>query len=390
MDSQKASIQPAAVRLGNTLNVIDKKDFGPQPDPTGRIVVRASRLYPRAILEPVSDPFDLEPLHRALDAAIFEHLPGTHDDPELKRFYTLLRDYPERGGKRLRGLALLLSTAAHGAPWQIGLGSAAALELFQNWVLIHDDIEDGSEERRGQAALHRQIGVPVALNVGDALHIYMWRTLLHGTYNSWERQRRILDTFETCISRTAEGQHLDLAWVEAGRFDVSESEYLEMVTLKSAYYTVVGPLVLGALAAGVEPDPELTQAGIDLGVAFQIRDDVLNLMDDVSYGKEFAGDLFEAKRTLILAHFFEHAPETLREQARALLATPRERKSPDEVKRLAATLQSSGAVSYAQSVADARAASGMATLRRSLDTLPGQDAANTLLHLLGEVAQRRL
>lgn len=337
----------------------------------------------------MSAPLDLGPLYSALDDAIFRHLPETHSETELRRFYTLLRDYPARGGKRLRGLALLLSTAAHGAPWPDGLGPAAALELFQNWVLIHDDIEDGSEERRGRPALHRDVGMPVALNVGDALHIYMWRTLLRSDYSSWAQQQLIVEAFETYISRTAEGQHLDLAWVEAGRFDVSEREYLEMVTLKSAYYTVVGPLVLGALAAGAEPSHELIGAGIDLGIAFQIRDDVLNLMEDVSYGKEFAGDLYEAKRTLILAHFFENAPPELHESVKGVLAKPRADKSADEIAHLVTLLHDNGAITYAQDVAEAKARSGLSNLRACLEPLPDQGAAATLLNLLGKVAQRR-
>ena len=245
-------------------------------------------------------PFDLAPLQAELDAAIYRDLPASPSRPELEQFYALLRDYPERGGKRLRGLLLLLSAAAHGAPWEQGVGVAAALELFQNWVLIHDDIEDDSEDRRGSPALHKQVGLPVALNVGDALHIYMWRTLLRHVWNldaraGGQRQgQRLVETFEEMISRTAEGQHLDLTWVAEGRFDVTEADYLAMVTLKSAYYTVVAPLVLGALCAGAEPDPRLSEAGLALGVAFQIRDDVLNLMRDVSYGKELRATCLKA------------------------------------------------------------------------------------------------
>lgn len=332
---------------------------------------------------------DLSTLRAELDTAIFRELPEQHASPELQRFYTLLRDYPERGGKRLRGLVLLLSTAAHGAPWQAGLGVAAALELFQNWVLIHDDIEDGSEDRRGSPALHRQVGVPIALNVGDALHIYMWRTLLRSDYTSWALFRRVVETFEELISRTAEGQHLDLAWVEGGRFDIAETDYLAMVTLKSAYYTVVGPLELGALCAGQEPDPRLREAGLDLGVAFQIRDDVLNLMADVSYGKEFAGDLYEAKRTLILAHFFEHAPSELQNGVRDILRKPRAEKSPEEIARVVELLRDHGSISYAQDVAEAKAQSGLRLLREVLEPLPNRDATATILQLLGEVAQRR-
>lgn len=334
-------------------------------------------------------PLNLTELQTALDAAIFRDLPETHANLDLRRFYTLLRNYPERGGKRLRGLVLLLSTAAHGARWERGLGVAAALELFQNWVLIHDDIEDDSESRRGLPALHKQVGVPVALNVGDALHIYMWRTLLHSDFSSWDQQRRIVAVFEGLISRTAEGQHLDLTWVAEGRFDVSEADYLAMVTLKSAYYTVVGPLTLGALCADAEPDGRLHEAGLDLGVAFQIRDDVLNLMDDISYGKEFAGDLFEAKRTLVLAHFFAHAAPPAQDEARRVLAKPRVEKTHAEVARVLELLRGSGSLEYAQAVAEEKAALGLTKLREALAESPDQNAANAILHLLGEVALRQ-
>ena len=333
--------------------------------------------------------FDLEPLQVELGTAIFRELPALHARPELGQFYTLLRDYPERGGKRLRGLLLLLSTAAHGAPWQQGLGVAAALELFQNWVLIHDDIEDDSEDRRGRPALHKQVGVPVALNVGDALHIYMWRTLLRHTWGSGTQGERIVGTFEEMISRTAEGQHLDLAWVAEGRFDINETDYLTMVTLKSAYYTVVGPLTLGALCAGTDPDPRLTEAGRALGVAFQIRDDVLNLMHDVSYGKEFAGDLFEGKRTLVLAHFFAHAAPALQEEVRELLGKPRAQKTHAEVGRVLLHLRAAGSLAYAQEVAETRAETGLKLLRTCFEELPGQAAAEAILTTLAEVAQRR-
>jgi len=332
---------------------------------------------------------DLAALQTALDTAIFCELPASHASPDLARFYTLLRDYPERGGKRLRGLVLLLSTAAHGAPWEHGLGVAAALELFQNWVLIHDDIEDDSEDRRGSPALHKQVGLPVALNVGDALHIYMWRTLLRSEWASWAQQQRVVAAFEEAITRTAEGQHLDLSWVAEGRFDISEHDYLEMVTLKSAYYTVVGPLTLGALCAGTDPDPALTDAGRDLGVAFQIRDDVLNLTDGVSYGKEFAGDLFEGKRTLVLAHFFAHAAPTHRDEVQRLLAKPRSEKTHAEVTRVLSFVRKGGSLEYAQGVAEEKAAVGMAKLRKTLAHAPNQDAADAILALLGRVAQRQ-
>jgi geranylgeranyl diphosphate synthase type II len=327
----------------------------------------------------VSEDFD-----RAVEQRILSVLPKSHQRAELTRYYQLLRDYPERGGKRIRARLTLLSTAAHGAHWLAGLTAAAGIELFQNWVLIHDDVEDDSDERRGKPTLHRQVGKPLAINAGDGLHIYMWQLLLSDV----DLPREALSEFVWMIHRTAEGQHLDLSWVEQGRFDVDESEYLEMVRLKTACYTVVSPLRLGAVCAGRAPDERLRVAGEDLGVAFQIRDDVLNLTPDAPNGKEFAGDLFEGKRTLILAHFFAHARTGERQEAVERLTASRSGRTAGDVKTLLALLDSHGSLSYAQSVAEARAERGLALLGEVFAESSDSAAAAELTGLLESLAQR--
>lgn len=321
-------------------------------------------------------------------AAVVGALPTQHPRPELDAFYRAMRSYPERSGKTLRGLLILLSTEAHGVDRYRGLRSAAAIELFQNWVLVHDDIEDDSEERRGSPALHRELGVPVALNVGDAMHVYMWQLLLDHPPERFARREAILAEFLDTIHRTAEGQHLDLSWVRERRFDISEDDYLAMVRLKTAYYTVLAPLRLGALCADLDPVGVPVEASLDLGTAFQIRDDVLNLDPDVRYGKEFAGDLYEGKRTLILAHLFAQASTDDREEASAILDAPRSERSADDVARLLQLIGRYGSLAYAQGVADARSELGLAALRAWSVDLAGRTAAERLVELLDTVAKR--
>lgn len=324
-------------------------------------------------------------------------------EAELERYVALQGDYPRRVGKTLRGRVLVLSAAAHGAGPDLAdaITVAAALELFQAWVLIHDDIEDGSEQRRGAPALHRLVGVPVALNVGDALHARMWR-LLHALVpgpdadalragRSAARARAILDEFGTMVTRTAAGQHLDLAWVAAGRFDVTEDEYLRMVTLKTAWYTVASPLRLGALVAGRTPDPRLTAAGLDLGAAFQVRDDVLNLAaseEAPGYGKEALGDLYEAKRTLILAHLLATVDPEEAAEVTGRLAKPREERTGEDVIAVLELMRKRGSVAYAQATADRLARRGLETLREALMELPSRTHAEALLRDLAVVAER--
>jgi len=323
-----------------------------------------------------------------LQAAVLGLLPVRHDDPDLDRFYALLRDYPARGGKRLRGRFVLAACAAHGGDPRRALTPAAALELFQNWVLVHDDIEDDSEERRGAPALHRQVGVPIALNVGDAMHVYMWAALLGLRGDAGFDADAIRAEFVRVIHRTAEGQHLDLAWVAEGRFAVGETDYLRMVTLKTSWYTVIGPLRLGAFAAGRTPDPAFERYGARLGAAFQIRDDVLNLDPAASTGKEYAGDLYEGKRTLVLAHLFAHAAPDEVAEAEARLAKPRPLKTPEDAAALLALIERYGSRAYAQSVAEREASAALAGLREAFARLPARAEADALLDQLATLAQR--
>lgn len=312
---------------------------------------------------------------------------------ELRRFRRLLLDYPERAGKYIRGQVVYLSAATHGtADIDAVIVAAAAIELFQAWVLIHDDIEDDSETRRGLPALHRQVGMPIALNVGDALHVRMWRLLHELTKSGFAHATAVLDEFGTMIERTAEGQHLDLAYLQDARVDVSQAEYLDMVARKTASYTVVTPLRLGAMLAGYEPNSAFTHAGLELGVAFQIRDDVLNLQPSAGeqrgYGKEFAGDLYEGKRTLILAHMLAAAEADERRVAREILTRPRGERTAEDVRLLLASIARHGSLEYAQEIAAAKAEGGLALLSQALEGLPGGAAATSLLDLLASVALR--
>ena len=311
-----------------------------------------------------------------------------HQLGELARLERLMQDYPRRGGKALRARLVLLSAAAHGADPREAVPVAAALETFQNWVLVHDDIEDDSDTRRGSPALHRLVGVPVALNVGDAMHVAMWRSLI-AIQAPW--RDAVLDEFLDVIGTTAEGQHLDLAWIAEGRFDVGQEDYLDMVERKTAAYTVVGPLRLGAIVAGRAPAPEFTSAGKALGSAFQIRDDVLNLLPDEEgkYGKEFAGDLYEGKRTLVLAHAFERLSPTQADRLRTLLGRSRADKTEADVHEALAILNVAGSIDHAQLHAERTARDALATLRTTLDR-EAQDggAASLLLATLEHLVAR--
>lgn len=321
--------------------------------------------------------------------ALLGEAPATTIGAELSDFLDLLRAYPRRPGKTLRGQLVVLAARAHGAEDDDGaMVLAEALELFQNWVLVHDDIEDDSEERRGEPALHRQVGMPVALNVGDAMHLLMWRHLQSLPRGTALSRADAVAEFSEMIFRTAAGQHLDLAWVDQGRFDVSESDYLAMVGLKTAYYTVVSPLRLGAACAGAAPAEGFEAAGLELGAAFQIRDDVLNLTPGAVHGKEFAGDLYEGKRTLVLAHLMAHATPAERELVITALSRPRASKVPAEIDAVLTLIDDHGSLRYAQLEAESRLRRGLAQLEAALAPLEHRAHVERLLALLAGLAAR--
>jgi geranylgeranyl diphosphate synthase, type II len=327
--------------------------------------------------------FSGDQLTRAIAEFTDALLPRDHPIPEIALLYKMMRDYPNRAGKMIRSRLLVASCLAHGGRFEAALPLAAALELFQNWVLIHDDIEDDSDERRGLPALHRLHPVSLAINAGDALHVYMWK-VVHGA-----NVPGAFDEFLEMINRTAEGQHMDLGWVESKRWDVRQEDYLELVRLKTARYTVVSPFKMGALAAGCVPDLRLTEAGLDLGIAFQIRDDVLNLIGDfATYGKEIAGDLLEGKRTLMLVHLLEHADADTRARVIVTLEKLRSEKTAGEIEFILEQMRSLGSIEHAQSLADQHANRGLRTLRAALEMLPGKEAANEILQTAQSLASR--
>ena len=300
---------------------------------------------------------------KMFDATILQFLPTSSDTKEIQTLYEMMRDYPSRGGKGLRGTLCLLWCELFGGKPSRAVVSASALELFQNWILIHDDIEDGSEMRRGLPALHRKYGVELAINAGDALHGKMWELLLENrnTLGS-ELTLSIFSEFTRMLNETTEGQQMELAWNSGNDWNISEGDYLKMVTKKAAWYTCISPSRLGLLLSESRAQSErvrfvemldtIVEFGTHLGIAFQIVDDILNLTADESkYGKEILGDLFEGKRTLMVIHLLGAVDQANRREIVEELSKPRISKTSDQMKAIFHLMVDTGSVEYARKVA---------------------------------------
>ncbi len=279
-----------------------------------------------------TDPARLGPIRAEVAAALEGFLRGQYDVlaaigddllPWLRVMGELLS-----GGKRLRPAFCYWGWRAAGGPDCAEIVTAAAcLELLQASALVHDDVMDASDTRRGRPAVHRQFamahdaagysgsaeafGTGVAILIGDAL--LSWTDeMYHGSGLPAETLQRGQPMLNAMRTEVAAGQYLDLV----NQFSRTESvqSALRVITYKTAKYTIERPLHLGAAMAGGSPEvtaavaATCTEYGLPLGVAFQLRDDILGVFGDPAQtGKPVSGDLREGKRTVLVALAYERA-----------------------------------------------------------------------------------
>lgn len=234
--------------------------------------------------------------------------------PDLVRYlYGPLADYSANGGKRHRPLVCELGCQVVGGDIARARSSAAAIEHFHTAALIHDDIADESTLRRGEPCMHLTQGEGLAINAGD-LALSQVTGLVVGDKSLDDKVKlRVLDELVKMTTRTIEGQALDIGWARDGRFDLTTSDYLFMARHKTAYYSGGTPLAVGAIVGGgTEEQIEILRSfGMATGLAFQIQDDLLNLVGKKeATKKDFRSDITEGKRTLVAVHAIEHSEQS--------------------------------------------------------------------------------
>jgi geranylgeranyl diphosphate synthase, type II len=282
--------------------------------------------------------------------------------PANRHLYGLLAEYPGRGGKMMRPCICIATARAFGASLEEALCSAIAIELMHNALLIHDDIEDESEIRRGEPTLHLQHGIPLAINAGDGLFLLSLRPLLDNVQHVGSQlSLEILRETERMAWETAEGQAMELGWRRDNSINLSDGDYLVMVLKKTCWLGVIYPARVGAMI-GSRRKASLEQFirfGFFLGSAFQIQDDLLNFVADDRYGKELNGDIFEGKRTLMLLHCLRQCNRGERKRLARLLTLPRRERQLQEIKWVRGLMESYDSVNYAHSVAHALAGAAL-------------------------------
>lgn len=304
----------------------------------------------------------------------------------------LVVDYPGRGGKAIRPALCIASCVAFGGREREALPSAAAIELLHNAFLVHDDVQDGSELRRGAPTLHEVHGTPLAINAGDGLFIAAGRALRANRQLLGGRMAAaVAEEFEVMAGHTVSGQATELGWRRDLVVDLTPQDYLDLIMRKTCWYTTIHPLRVGALIGSwgrADLDP-LVRFGYYLGAAFQIQDDLLNLEgDEQAYGKERCGDLYEGKRTLMLIHLLDEATARQRDEVVAFLAGERETRSADGVGRVLELMREHGSIEFARAFAAGIAGAADDAFERAFADVPDSPERRFIHSMIGWMLDR--
>ncbi len=307
--------------------------------------------------------------------------------------YRVAREYPSRPGKAIRPALCLAACDAYGGDDAIAQPVAVAIELLHNAFLVHDDIVDGSERRRGRATLPAEYGSALALNAGDALAVLANQVLRrHVRTVDAQLADRVLEEFDTMALRTLEGQATELGWRRDNVSDLTPEHYLDLIMHKTCWYTTVHPLRVGALlgSSGAADLRPLIRFGFFLGAAFQIRDDLLNLVgDETAYGKEISGDLWEGKRTLVLIHLARHARGADRRIVERYLELDRHERTAELVGTVRSLVDDYGSIQFAREYAAGIAGAAIPAFHEAFGNLPENAAVAFVRSIIPYMLDRR-
>ncbi|MGA9840378.1 MAG: polyprenyl synthetase family protein [Thermoplasmata archaeon] len=316
----------------------------------------------------------------------------------VRPYLDVNREFTLRGGKRFRAILLLAGyhIATNRAPRPV-LGAAAALEHFQSWMLIHDDIIDHSEERRGGPTVHRSManthrrerregsseeyGMGIGITLGDLEEPFTVEAILSTPVPPAARLAA-LGEYVRMTRLTAYGQLLDIRNGTLDAASVTEEDVLNVHRLKSAVYTVASPLQIGALLGGMRPArlADVDAIGTDLGIAFQLRDDVLGAGFDADESGKSLNDLTEGKRTLLVVRAWAESNEADRARLARVLGNPNA--TPEDVDRAREVIRATGSLAYSEERISQLTSRALARLDRTRTIRP------TAKPLVREIADR--
>lgn len=286
----------------------------------------------------------------------------------------------EATGKRIRPLMVLLAAASTGAEWKNALPAAAAVEMVHNFSLVHDDVQDNSDKRRGRFTVWKKWGVPMAINVGDAMFVIANQAVMDliKTHQALTVVRAATILNNTCLDLTR-GQFLDMSYEE--RTDLSLEDYWPMIGGKTSALLSACTHIGALLGNTNEGEQEAyRQFGYHLGLAFQVQDDILGIWgDEAVTGKSAASDLVEGKNSLPVLY-------ALGKQGKFAERWNQGPITVDEVKTVAALLEKEGGRAYAEEMSEKETQKALGFLESAN---PRGAAGESMLELANMLLKRK-
>jgi geranylgeranyl pyrophosphate synthase len=329
-------------------------------------------------------------LHRAeVYSKICEYVPLR----EPREHYEILRDYIDRQGSYRRPGLVMLSGQMFGAEVGDLLLPAAAEQLSEDWILMQDDVMDDSDLRRGKPAAQRLHGWIHVINATNTGQMAMWRMLKDYVVEKGPAGNRMYEKFQDMLSYTIDGQYIENKFIhdtkDLGK--ASEDLYFRICDSKTCYYTVYGPMQLGAIAAGQDDATlaMLKEIGKNAGVAFQIVDDILDMTaDEKVFGKKNFGDLYEGKLTLMMLHSYKNATSQERSRIDGIYGKKRMEKTAEDVGFLKDMIARYDGLGYARETAKRYGVLAEETIERYRDRLPQNKYTPVMLSAVEELYVR--
>ena len=313
---------------------------------------------------------------------INEYLMHTLDIIQDKNLKAAMAHYPAAGGKRLRPLLATVSSEAVGGKADSALPFGVAIEMVHNFTLVHDDVMDEDETRRGIKTVHSAFGVPEAILSGDALFARAFEVVLDSEVDD-PKLVRLVDILARAVRLLAEGQQMDMDFEDAKK--VTSDQYLKMIELKTAIlYSAAAQG--GAIVGGATDEQEeaLAEYGRLIGLGFQIWDDVLDLeSDQATFGKPVLNDIRNGKKTLIVVQALEDLKGPERTEFLSILG--KKNATTKELERARDVLDDVGAIDHATKVADGL----ISEAKEKLSALVDSPHKKTLIALADFMVKRK-
>ncbi len=309
----------------------------------------------------------------------------------------VLEEYTLRGGKRIRAILMILGYKLFGGDDEEIIKAASSLELIQSYLLIHDDIMDESELRRGKATVHKiyedfhlhrgyggnpqRFGENMGIVLGDLANAYAIEILSSSDFSP-ERKIKAIEKLNEIIEYTGYGQIIDIYSSMVDNF--SEEDLLLLHKYKTARYTIEGPLVMGSILAGYTGEG-VEKFAIPVGVAFQLQDDILGLFgSEEKLGKPVTSDLAEGKKTLLIIKALERGNKEQRREILSALGNPAV--TMEQLERIREIVKNTGSLQYSMELAEKLVNEGKNALKDL--HVKNEDIKKVLLYLADYMIRR--